>query len=211
MSAAPRALILGIVLTSITVLGRSAPATAERAASPHMRMKLEKSFLKVDVVKVDIWFGPRTRDRLLGLVRGRSYSESIADQVARTALGTGGAVVQMNFLRDISVDQFLDSLRSNLKRSRDAGLISQQTHDLSWRRVNQAFGRLGRRGFDDGDRLRYHADGETLHTIMVSRTGEVVLEVTVRDPDARRTLLAGFFVEGSDFREPLIRSLFARS
>lgn len=203
--------LVSVILMTTVGLARTAPRASEAVrmeGDGDLHMKLEKTWLGVDVVEVDVWFDGQTREDLRRLASGQPYSDRLADRIAREALTADLAYVRIEFLRDVSLREFLDSVRQNLTRARDAGLITAAIYDDSWRRVREAFGRLAKRGFQDGDRLEYRARSGALRTTLVSSGGRVVLDVTAETDTARRALLAGYFAPGGDFRKPLIRSLF---
>lgn len=185
--------------------GETAPAANDRYG--HMHMKLEKTWFGIDVVRVDLWFDDATRDRLRELASGQRYSEPLAERIARTALEAQDVRVEVVFLRDASIGEFLDAARENLVHARNAGYISSDTFATAWRGVQTDFAGLAKRGFKEGDRLVYHARAESLQTIVTSGT-RVLLDVTSRDLGARRSMIASYFAPKSDFRRGLIKSLF---
>lgn len=172
-----------------------------------MQMTLEKTFLGIDVATVEIWFGGEARQRLQRLAAGRGYSDDLANRLAATAVAADDAVVRLEFKRDVSLSRFLDGVRDNLERAERSGLIDGAALQQGWNRVNRAFKPFARRGFRDGDQIVYRARPSSLRTTVASADGRVLLDTRVDDPTARRNMLAGYFAPGSDFREPLIRSL----
>jgi len=204
-----RLLFLGTLLSSSTVLAQ-APRDPDLASGPFARMSMlyEKTFLGIDVARIDVQFDQRTQEQLRQLAQGESYSNELGAKLARVALDAQEVLVQLRFLRNVSLSDFLDGARRNLTRARDAGIISDRGYAGSWQRVNEAFGKLGKRGFREGDRIYYRAHPSGLRTTVVARSGEVLLDVTVDDPEARASMLGGYFAPGSDFRKPLVKSLF---
>ena len=89
-----------------------------------MHMLLEKTFLKVDVLTVDVRFGNAIHAKLKELAQGKAYSDALGKQVANVAIAADDAVVQLKFARDVSLNQWMDAVRDNLKQARDAGLIT---------------------------------------------------------------------------------------
>jgi hypothetical protein len=173
----------------------------------HMHMKYEKTFLGVDVANVDVTFDAATRDRVRQVAAGQRYSDQAAERIARTALEASDANVQVQFLRDVGLKEFLDAARKNLEHARDAGYISQDLFATAWANVQRDFARLAQRGFKKGDRLLYHALPGTLQTTV--RSGDrVLLDVTSPGEGPRRAMLASYFAPGSDFRKGLIKDVF---
>lgn len=203
-----RSLFIAVLFASFAIFavrGDSAPLATDRYG--HLQMKLEKTWFKVDVVRVDVWFDTTTRDRFRALAEGQRYSDPLAERIAQAALQAQDVQIQIEFLRDASHGEFLDAARDNLARARDAGYISKATFATSWRGVQTDFAPLRRRGFEDGDRLIYRTRGGALQTI-VNAGDRVLLDVTSPDPNARRALLASYFAPRSDFRKGLIKDLF---
>jgi hypothetical protein len=67
---------------------------------------------------------------------------------------------------------------------------------------------LGERGIWEGDEVFYRIQGDTLRTIYRSADERILLDQTDVGPASRLSVLGSYFVEGSDFREGLIKSLF---
>lgn len=185
---------------------RSAELATGRYA--HMHMLLEKTFLQIDVATIDIRFGDETRDQLAALARESSYSEELAARITSAILQTDRAVVQLEFERDVSFDRWLESVRENLRLAYDARLIDQEAYSRVYHGLPDWFGAVRERGFEDGDRLVYGIRPKRLHTVLVASNGGILVDQTDTGAKPPRVLLAGYFAPGTEFREPLIRSLF---
>lgn len=183
--------------------------TASLAEGPYARMHMlwEKTFLKVDVLTLDVRVGEETAARLGPLAGGRSYSKRLADSLAAAALDARDAFVRIRFERNVSLDQFLDGVRGNLRKARDAGIIGAATYDTISSGLPRWFAFLRERGIHDGDRILYRIRGDTLRTAFVARDGDVLLDQTDLGAERRLAVLGSYFVRGSDFRDGLIRSL----
>jgi hypothetical protein len=70
------------------------------------------------------------------------------------------------------------------------------------------FAPLKKRGIREGDRFAYRGRPAGLYTLVVDHEGEKLLDLTQEGSEPKRTMLASYFAPGSDFREPLVRSLF---
>lgn len=203
-----RSLSIAAFVASLAVLGvRGDTAPLAEGRYAHMHMKYERTWFGIDVAQVDVWFNQATRDRFRDIATGQRYSEPVAEQIARTAMEAEDVVVQVEFLRDIRLGEFLDAARKNLGRARDAGYISKDTFSSSWRGVQTDFAGLSKRGLKDGDRLIYRAHADSLQTTVVSGK-QVLVDVVSRDLDARRSMIASYFAPRTDFRKGLIKSLF---
>jgi hypothetical protein len=196
-------------LALLLAVASGAPRDVPLGQGPYARMQmtLERTWLGIDVARVEVRFAPETRDRLQQIAQGRPRSAAVVDALARVALDARDASVQLVFLRDVSLDRFVGEVRKSLGRARDAGIIDQATYATSIQRVPETFAPLARRGFRRGDRIDYRVAPGGLRSVVVARTGQVLVDVTVADPRARVALLAGYFAPGSAFREPLIQSL----
>ncbi len=173
-----------------------------------MQTTLEKTLFKVDVVSVDVWLGDKTAGRLEELVSGERYSKEIADSVAEIAIRSQDAFIRVEFLRDVSLNQFLDGADDNLKRVLKAAVISEADYAMISEGMPVWYSFLEERGIRDGDLMRYRIRGDTLRTQFLSVEGELLMDQTDIGPERRRSVLGSYFVRKSDFREGLIKSLF---
>jgi len=203
-----RSLSVAVFVASLAVLvvrADTAPLAEGRYA--HMHMKYERTWFGIDVARVDVWFNQATSNRFRDLAAGKRYTEPVAEQIALTAMGAEDVLVQVEFLRNASLGEFLDAAHKNLERARDAGYITNDTFSTSWRGVKTDFAGLAKRGFKDGDRLVYRAHADSLQTTVVSGK-RVLLDVMSRDLGARTSMIASYFAPRTDFRKGLIKSLF---
>ncbi len=214
-----RCFVVGIAaLLTAAVPGRaqsSPPAVASIDSStvgqePYSRMQtvLEKTLFKVDVVNVDVWLGDETAARLEELVSGRRYSKEIADSVAEIAIRAQDAFIRVEFLRDVSIDQFLDGADDNLKRVLKVGVITEADYEMISAGMPVWYSFLEERGIRDGDLMRYRIRGDSLRTQFLSAKGELLMDQTDVGPERRRSVLGSYFVRKSDFRDGLLESLF---
>lgn len=184
--------------------------SSELAQGPYssMHMLLEKTILNVDVLTVDVRFGKKAHPRLVELAKGKQYSDELGNRVAKVAIGTDDALVQLKFVRDVSLDQWIDGVRENLEQARRAGLISAAVEKRVSQGLPSWFAALKERGYKTHDKLLYRVKPGSLRTVVVAADGKMLVDRTDNDKDARRVVMASYFAPGSDFRVPLIRSLF---
>jgi len=184
--------------------------SSDLAQGPYsfMHMLLQKTFLKINVATIEVRVDKPTQTRFAGLARGQAYSEGLAQQLANVAIGAERAVVEMRFKRDVSLNRWIDVVRDNLKQARAAGLIAPDLEKRVSQGLPQWFAALRERGYEKGDRLIYAVGPDTLRTVVVSAGGQVFVDRPEREQGTRRVVLASYFASGSDFREPLLRSLF---
>jgi hypothetical protein len=177
-----------------------------RFSSAHML--LEKTILKVDVLTVDIRFGAGTQTELSKLAEGKSYNSELGGKLAKVAIAANEAVVQLKFVRDVSLDQWMDGVRENLDQAKAAGLISGDMKTKVANALPGTFTAIKDRGYKDGDRLLYGVRNGVLETAVVAADGSVLLQKKDSDKALASVVLASYFAPGSDFREPLLKSLF---
>ena len=171
-----------------------------------MHMLLQK--LVFNVADIDARFDPQTQSRFAQLATGKAYSPDLGHQLALAAIDAKHAIVQMQFKRDIPLNRWVGVVKDNLEQARKAGLI---THDVEQRvgaSLPQWFGALKDRGYEKGDRLIYAVTPDAVRSVVVSTGGQVFVDRTETGHEGRRVVLGSFFATGSEFREPLLKSMF---
>ena len=208
------ALAAGVVLMAGTAATQNVELdTTSLGDGPYAEMHtlLEKTIFKVDVLTLDVRFGPEYAERIEDLVDGRSYRSSLADSVAAVAIHATNAWARIRFERNVSLGQFLGGIRDNMAHAREAGFLDPPDYEKIDGVVTDKFAFLGDRGIHDGDQLFYRIQGDTLRTIFQAADGRVLLDQTDVGPERRLAVLGSYQAPKSDFREGLIRSLFRRS
>lgn len=185
-------------------------SSAELAQGPYssMHMLLEKTFLKVDVLTVDVKFGKKIHPQLIKLAKGKQYSEGLGNQVAKVAIAADDALVQLKFARDVSLDQWIDAVRENLQQAKDAGLITSAVQQKVSNGLPHWFSAIKDRGYEEKDRVLYRVRADKLRTVVVAANGKVLVDRTDNGKDAPHVVMASYFAPKSDFRELLLKSLF---
>jgi hypothetical protein len=173
-----------------------------------MHMLLQKTILRINVATIEVRVDKPTQSRLAGIARGQQYSDALAQQLANVAIGAGRAVVQMHFKRDISLNRWMGVVRENLEQARKVGLINADLERQVGQGLPQWFAALRERGYEKHDRLVYAVEPDSLRTVVVSAGGQVLVDRADREQGTRNVVLASYFAYGSEFREPLLRSLF---
>lgn len=200
-----RALLLATLVVG-ALPSLSSPDLAQGPFSS-MHMMLQKTILKINVATIDVRVDKQAQARLAELARGKPYSDALAQQLAPVAIGAERAAVQMQLVRAVPLYRWMGVVRDNLKQARVAGLISQEIEQKVSAGLPQWFAALDKRGYEKGDRVLYAITPESLRTVVVSAGGQVLVDMTDADQGLRRVVLASYFAPGSDFREPLLRSL----
>jgi hypothetical protein len=183
--------------------------SSELAHGPfaYMHMLLQKTFLKINVATIEVRVDKPTQARLTALATGKPYSDELAAQLAHATIGAARAVVQMKFKRDVSLSRWMDVVRENLAQARKVGLIDGGLEQKVSQALPDSFSALKSRGYEKNDRLVYELAPDSLRTVVVSANGQALLDRVDRDQGVRKVVLASYFAAGSDFREPLLRSL----
>jgi hypothetical protein len=186
--------------------------TASLADGPYARVctLLERTIFKVDVLTLRIRFGEETARRLAELASGEEYSDALADSVARVAVRARDAYAEIEFVRGVSLGQFVDGVRDDLGKAREAGIIDSADYRMISEGLPRWFDFLSERGIREGDRILYRIRGDTLRTVFHAEDGAFMLDQTDVGPERRLAVLGSYFAPGSSFREGLVRSLFTR-
>jgi hypothetical protein len=175
-----------------------------------MRMLLEKTFLKVDVAWIDVRVGKRMQAELSRLAKGRAYSDALESELAKVMVEADHAVIQLAFVRDVSLERWMDGVRESVEKAVRAKLVSAELGRKVHDGLPQWFKAIEAEGLHEGDRILYEARPGMLRTVVVTRAGRVLVERTDKDPASTRVLLASFFAPGTDYRSLLLTSLTAQ-
>lgn len=183
--------------------------TASLGVGPRARacMLLERTIFQVDVLTVDLRLGPETADEIRRLVEKGAGRDSIA----AAAIHSQNTYARIQFVRNVGMDQFLDGVRTDLRRTVDAGLIDRETFDSISASLPRWYSFLEDRGVREGDELLYRVRGDTLHSGYRTPADEWLLRQTDVGPERRLAVLGSYLVEGSSFREGLLDSLVSDS
>ena len=212
----PRSFAAALALTAFllapaSMAGGALPSldAPELAQGPYssMHMLLQKTVLKIDVATVDVRVDKPTQAHFAELARGQQYSYPLDAQLASAAIAAPHAVVQMQFVRDVPLNRWIGVVRDNLELAREAGLITREIEQKVSTAIPQWFAPLAERGYQKNDRLIYSVTPDALRTVVVSASGQLLLDLSDHEAGARRVVMASYFAPKSDTREPLIRSL----
>ncbi len=199
-----------LLLTPEVVFSQTMPGGVDLPAVPYGSMStlLEKSIFKVDVLTLEVRVDQGT-SRLLGdVARGREYSDEVADSIAAIAIAAPEVLAQITFVREISLDQFLDGTDRDMRRAVDAHWLEQQDYERIKQSLPQWFAFLEERRLLKGDEITYHIRGDSLTTVYRGVDGTVLLAQTDVGQGARESVLGTYFAPKSSFRSGLVRSLF---
>lgn len=176
-----------------------------------MSTLLEKSIFKVDVLTLEVRVDEGTARRLADVVAGREYSDEVADSVAAIVVAASEVLAQITFVREISLEQFLDGTDKDMRRAVDADWLKRDDYERIKRSLPQWFSFLEERRLLKGDQITYQVRGDSLVTLYRGVDGALLLEQTDVGHGARESVLGTYFAPKSSFRKGLVKSLFRKS
>jgi len=185
---------------------------ADLVAGPHstMEMLYERTIFRVDVLRLTIVLGAATTAGIEPMIAAHSYSNELAASLAETALEARDVLVRTRFLRNLTIRQFLDATAENLTAARDGGLITDEERHELLADMEPAWEPFRARGILAGDSTWYRIRGDRVDVVFLDAVdGSTPVNFTVVSPKHRRAVLGGYLTPSSDFREPLLRSLFS--
>lgn len=210
-------LLARTLLIALMILGAAVRPPAAAGQAPcdgaydplRLRMLLEKTIFNIDVLwlTVDIRGEHAARLRTLSrdLAEDGDVRGAAADSVAWAAVDAKCADARLDFVRGISRRQLVNAIRESTRAAWEAGMIEEDTYRFVERGLPDWYPFLEERGVREGDAMRYRIRGDTLNIRYRAADGRVLLDRT--DVGTARSVLAGYFAPGSDFREGLLRSL----
>jgi hypothetical protein len=172
-----------------------------------MHMLLEKTLLKVDVALIDMRVDKPTQEKFAKEAAGKSYNGALEGKLARIAMDADNAVIQLKFVRNVSLSQWIDGVRESLDKAKSAGLISGALAKQVSEGLPQWFKAQESRGFKEGDRILYRVGPDSLRTVTVTGGGNVIVDRTDKGAEKSNMVLATYFAPGTDYRELMLRSL----
>ena len=168
---------------------------------------LEKTFLKVDVLTLDVYVDPATAQRITKIIQDQEYSDDLAAMVGLTVISAPQAFVRMEFQRSVKMGQFLDGIKKNLDRALAAEFISREHREEVVAKLPEWYAFLAERRVQDGDVVIYQIRGNTMQAIYYGVEGDILLDLTLEGEKHRYGVLGAYFAPDSDFRKPLVRSI----
>jgi len=171
-----------------------------------MRALLEKTFLRLDVLTLEVRLGRRDSIRVRQLLRSVGDAARLPDAIADVAIHSRDARAEIVFQRGASQRQFLHGILDNLERVGDAGVLGPERLQVITDAMPRWFAFLRERRVRKGDRILYAIHGDRLRTRYRSASGETLLDLLGEGPEHRLAVLGSYFVPGSDFRDQLIES-----
>ncbi len=182
------------------------------ATGPFARMSTlyEKSFLffSIDVLSLEVRFGSEVAEKVKSLVQNGDEPSKFADSIADTAIHAQDAFVHIRFLRDISLNRFIQEARESTKLVREAGIIDNPSYKHISKNLPIWYASLADRGISKGDEMFYRIRGESLRAVYRGVDGTIYVDQEDTGKLFPLAVLGGYFVEKSKFRKGLLQSLF---
>lgn len=198
--------VLGFVLSGAPCSAQIAADTAGLGGSfGTMQMLLEKTFLKVDVLDLEIRVDSMTAGEIQRIAA--QDGDGAADAMASAMIDAREVWARLAFRRGVGVDRLIEEIRKSMRKAVENGDLDAAGFESIAASLPAWYAPLLQRGIRDGDAQYYRIRGDTLHTIFVGRDGEQFIDETATAPTNRRALLASWFTRDSDFRDGLLRSL----
>jgi len=173
----------------------------------HLQARLERTIFMVDVLSLDLCFDSATATAIGSAVEAPAGDDAARDEVARVALGAPRALGVVEFLRDVSLDQFLDGIGADHDRAVRAGMLDDSTRNALRTDLRDWYGFLEGRGIRDGDRIGYRFAPDRVRTTYVGVEGQTHLDRIARGTQRRASVLGAYFAPGASLREGLIDSV----
>ena len=106
------------------------------------------------------------------------------------------------------VDRWIGVVKDSLEEARKAGLITSDVEKTVGDSLAGWFGALKDRGYEKDDRLIYAVMPDSVRSVVVSKGGQVLVDRVDPGHPGRRVVMGSYFATGSEFREPLLKSMF---
>ncbi|MGI9625971.1 MAG: hypothetical protein ACR2QM_03980 [Longimicrobiales bacterium] len=198
-----------LLMTPGSGLGQSTPANEQEFGSQpagRMHALMERTFLKVDVLTLDLCFDSDTSE---GLARALDGAENdVRDSVAQTAFNAQEAVGLIEFKRGIELGQFLEGVAEDHERAVAAGLLADSTRNALTEALPEWFSFLEERKILEGDRIHYRFYPDSVRTTFHG-VDDLRRERVSVGKERRGSILGAYFAPGASLRDRLIESLWA--
>lgn len=214
-----RTLVLGSVALAAPGAAAQEPASGGDPLVPRglgtgpygeLSALMEVTIFNIDVLTLTVRVRPEVAEHLRNLSEGRSYSDELADSVAAVMLEADDLWARQVLHRDVGYDRMAGGMRETAQKAAEAGYISAAYLESFVARIPDLFGFLRDEGASEGDEIFFRIRGDTIRTVYRTNEGEVQLDRTVVDPEARRASVPAFFAPDTRFRRRLVESLLER-
>lgn len=197
-----------LILIGLSLAGRSSPDSSKSPPPARMATRYRKwfFFLWFDVLDVEIRFGPDDARQLRRASEFGGTFRERAERVASAALSARDALLEIRFLRYLDLNLLIREIQQSSKRVHQAGLLDLEVYREICDNLPVWYSFLEKRGVRTDDRMTYTIQGDCFRVTYADREGRVLFDEVYEGPQHSVALLGAYFVPGSEFREPLIRS-----
>jgi len=199
--------LLGLALTPLPGAAQGGPEPLGRTQWSYMHTLFQRTFLKVDVLTVDVCFDAPTAQRFGAVAARTRLSGAAADTITRAALQAARAQGRIEFLRHVSHGEFIDGVTDDLRKAVKARVMGDSIFRAIVAGLPASYAFLEKRGLRKGDQLVYDMAGDTIRTRYIGADGAVLLDELAVGRQRRNSPLATWFTPGSSYRAGLLQSL----
>ncbi|NJD10643.1 MAG: hypothetical protein FIB01_09490 [Gemmatimonadetes bacterium] len=204
--------LLPLVLVAMLAAARSGAAQSPadglgRTQWSYMHTLFQRTFLKVDVLTIDVCFDAPTAQRFATVAGRGPLTGAAADTITRAALAGARAQGRIEFLRTISLDEFLDGVAEDMQKAVKARVLGDSIYKAVVAGLPASYAFLEKRRIRKGDQLVYDMAGDTIRTRYIGADGTVLLDELAVARQRRNSPLATWFTPGSAYRSGLLQSL----
>jgi hypothetical protein len=183
------------------------PAGLGQGPYEEMSALMEVTIFNIDVLTLTVRVSAETGDRLRRLTEGRGYGDQLADSVAAVILTDDDLWARQVLERNVGYGRMLGGMRETMEKAADAGYVTTQYVVGFAERLPELFGFLEADGAKEGDAIFFRIRGDTVRTLYRTVAGDVLLDRSVVDGEARRGSIPSFFAPRTRFRKRLVESL----
>jgi hypothetical protein len=169
---------------------------------------LKKSLLRIEVLRLRLILDEQTGRDVEKILSGWKRTRDLENAAAARYLEARSANVTLDLLRSVSYKQFIDGSLKTQKRISSFGLFDEATGEAIANDTASRYAFLRERGMERGDRIHYVLRGDSLFSSYTRADGTVELNDIRVGPERRLSLLGGYFVPKTNFRDGLIDQLF---
>lgn len=171
---------------------------------------LEKTFLKVDAVRLELNILDGTPARVAELIDTSTRDDELEDSVAAVYGDVERANLRLTFLVSFSLERFLDGNRDSMQGLAKAGIVDEEEAERLYLENERRFTILEESGIKEGDRLEHELRGDSIITRFIDASGVTRIDELRVAPERRAALLGSYFGPESEFRDGLLDQVFER-
>jgi hypothetical protein len=204
------ALAAGSLAAQEPTEGTWPPALASGICCPQISYLYERTILKVDVLHLDLRVDSATATDVASLVAANAsdkVDDSLRDAVASAYLAAQRMEIDLEFLRNISADQFINGKADDLESLVEDRLLEPEVAAELADEFEHLFAFLEQDGIRNGDRLDFRVFGDTVRAVYVAIAGDTLQAYERIGSHQRIAILGAYFAEGSSFRDGLVKTV----